>query len=44
MDLKGKDIDFSRGSQAELSYAELSRQELSMDPLAHCRLNTCSYH
>lgn len=44
MDLKGKGIDFSLGSQAELSYAELSRQKCSVDPLAHCHLNTCLYH
>lgn len=44
MDLKGKGIDFFLGSQAELSYAELSRQKCSVDPLAHCHLNTCLYH
>lgn len=43
MDLKGKDIDSSLGSQTELSYAELSRQKCSVDPLAHCHLNTCLY-
>lgn len=34
MDLKDQDIDFSLGSQAELSYAKLSRQRCSMDPLS----------
>lgn len=44
MDLKGKGIDFSLGSQAELSYAELSRQKSSEDPLAQCYLNNHLYH
>lgn len=34
MDLKDQDIDFSLRSQAELSYAKLSRQRCSVDPLS----------